>query len=113
MKKPYEEPKLRWQPIRSNCAVADVCWGHAASGKPFYYNTYGTGYVELIVTGKCKKGLSQPRLEFYPSTMSEEDRQLAEAEALEVWNQALAMAGNKPEPFTNSFFSSNPDPNWS
>ena len=112
MKKAYEEPKMCWQPIRSNRAVAEVCWGHASAGKAFYYNTFGTGYVKLYADGKCGGELVF-RKEFYPPTMSEADRQRAEEETDDVIAQAIANAGSKPNPYKNSVFSPNPDPNWS
>ena len=56
VKRAYEKPDMRWQPIRSSRAVAEVCWGHASSVRPFYYNTQGTGYAELYADGKCKAG---------------------------------------------------------
>ena len=112
MKKAYEEPKMCWQPIRSNRAVAEVCWGHATSGKAFYYNTYGTGYVKLYAEGSCKN-ITGFRKEFYPPTMSEEDRLRAEEETNRVIAQAQAAAGNKPSPYKNSVFSPDVDPSWS
>lgn len=112
MKKAYEKPKMCWQPIRSNRAVADVCWGYAASGKPFYYNTYGTGYVKLYAVGKCGGAITF-RKEFYPPTMSEEDHLRAQEETDRVIAQAIAQAGKKPQPYKNSLFSPDVDPSWS
>ena len=112
MKRAYESPKMCWQPIRSNRAVAEVCWGHASAGKPFYYNTYSTGYVKLYADGKCG-GEIVFRKEFYPPTMSEEDHLRAQEEVEKVIAQAVANAGRNPNPYKGSVFSPDVDPSWS
>lgn len=114
MKKAYESPKMYWQPIRSSCAIAEVCWGHASSVKPFYYNTKGTGYAELYADGRCKSGQITFRAEFYPDTMSDADRAAAQAEIDAVIARVIADLGNKnPAPYKNSVFSPSVDPSWS
>ena len=113
MKRAYEEPKMCWQPIRSSRAVAEVCWGHAVNQKPFYYNTFGTGYVELYAIGDKCKGNIEFVPEFYPPTMSEADRQRAQAEIDEVIRLAKTNAGNNPAPYKNSVFSPSVGGDWS
>lgn len=114
MKRAYEEPKMCWQPIRSSRAVAEVCWGHAASVRPFYYNTQGTGYAELYADGKCKAGQTTFRVEFYPPTMSDADRQRAQEEIDRVIANVLAELGNSnPSPYKGSVFSPSVGGDWS
>ena len=114
MKKEYESPRMNWQPIRSSRAVAEVCWGHASSVKPFYYNTKGTGYVELYADGKCKAGQITFRAEFVPETMSPEDRMAAQQEIDSVIARVLVELGdNNPSPYKNSVFAPTVDPSWS
>lgn len=114
MKKAYESPQMCWQPIRSSRAVAEVCWGHASSVKPFYYNTKGTGYAELYADGKCKSGQITFRVEFYPDTMSQQDRIAAQQEIDSVIARVIAELGNKnPSPYKNSVFSPSVGSDWS
>ncbi len=114
MKKVYESPKMYWQPIRSSRAVAEVCWGHASSVKPFYYNTQGTGYAELYADGKCKTGMITFRAEFMPESMSQEDRIAAQREIDAVIARVLAELGDSnPSPYKNSVFSPSVDSSWS
>ena len=114
MKRAYDSPKMFWQPIRSNRAVAEVCWGHAASVRPFYYNTQGTGYAELYADGRCKVGQITFRAEFYPDTMTQEDRDAAQREIDSVIARVIAELGNSnPSPYKNSVFSPSVDPSWS
>ena len=88
MKRKYNSPQMQWVPIRSNRAVADVCWAHAKNVKPFYYNTYGTGYAELYALGnKC-------------------DREVTIA-------QVVAEMPQKPTNYKGSPFVDNVNPEWS
>ena len=114
MKRAYEEPKMCWQPIRSSRAVANVCWGHASNHKPFYYNTKGTGYAALYADGKCKAGQTTFRVEFYPPTMSDADRQRAQEDIDRVIDQVLTQLGNSnPSPYKGSVFSPSVGSDWS
>ena len=114
MKRAYEKPDMRWQPIRSSRAVAEVCWGHASSVRPFYYNTKGTGYAELYADGKCKAGKITFRVEFYPDTMSDADRAAAQREIDQVIANVIASLGNaNPSPYKGSVFSPNVGSDWS
>ena len=114
MKREYEKPKLAWSPIRSGRAVAEVCWGHVSSGKPFYYNTYGTGYAELIATGSCKNTLGHTyEIKYYPEDMSLEDRAAADLDMQRVIAEIRQNPPDHPNPYKNSIFSAEPDSSWS
>ena len=113
MKRAYEKPDMRWQPICSSRAVAEVCWGHASSVRPFYYNTQGTGYAALYADGKCKSGVTF-RVEFYPDTMSAKDRERAQREIDQVIANVIASLGNSnPSPYKGSVFSPSVGSDWS
>ena len=114
MRKNYEKPKLVWSPIRSGRGIADVCWGHAQSGKPFYYNTYGAGYAELICKGSCKDTLGHVyTIKYYPENMSATDRASADADMQRVIAELRQNPPNHPNPYKNSIFSASPDSSWS
>ena len=114
MKRTYEKPNMCWQPIRSNRAVAAVCWGHANNHKPFYYNTYGTGYAELYAVGSsCDQDVTF-EIRYLPESMSAEERAMADADMQRVIAETIAKLGNgNANPFKNSPFSSDVDPSWS
>ena len=114
MRRNYEKPKLVWNPIRSGRGIAAVCWGHAQSGKPFYYNTYGTGYAELICKGSCKDTLGHVyTIKYYPEDMSTADRAAADADMQRVIAELRQNPPNAPNPYKDSIFTADPDPSWS
>ncbi len=113
MKRSYDSPEMRWVPIRSSHAVAEVCWGFAMNTKPFYYNTYGTGYAELYAVGnRCDSNITFD-IRYYPDTMSQEDRDKAVDELQHVIAVAKATSAKHPSPYKGSVFSPTLDPTWS
>ena len=114
MKRAYEKPNMCWQPIRSSRAVAEVCWGHASSVRPFYYNTQGTGYAELYAEGKCKAGQTTFTVKFHPDSMTDADRQKAMAEIESVIQNVMNSLGDSnPSPYKGSVFSPDVGSDWS
>lgn len=113
MKRKYNSPQMQWVPIRSNRAVADVCWAHAKNVKPFYYNTYGTGYAELYAVGnKCNREVTF-EIKYYPETMTAEEKAAADADMQHVIAQVVAEMPQKPTNYKGSPFVDNVNPEWS
>lgn len=113
MKRSYRSPEAFFVPIRSNSAVADVCWGYANNRKPFYYNTYGKGYAELYaVGGGCTKNV-EFKIVYMPEDMTAEEKAAADADMQRVIAQVIATMPNKPTPYKGSVFSPSVDPSWS
>ena len=115
MKRSYESPQMKWVPIRSGRAVADVCWAFANNNKPFYYNTYGYGYAELYAVGsKCTTD-AVFEIRYMPDDMSAQDKAAADEDMQRVIAQVKAeLAGqNKVTNYKGSPFVANPDPDWS
>ncbi len=115
MKRNYASPQMQWFPIYSSRAVADVCWAHANNRKPFYYNTYGTGYAELYAIGSsCNHGVEFD-INYIPESMSAEDKALADADMQAVIARVKAELGNtnNVNNYKGSPFASDVDPSWS
>ena len=113
MKRSYDSPQMNWIPIRSNRAVAEVCWAFAQNRKPVYYNTYGTGYAELYaVAGGCSDNIKFS-ITFHPETMSDADKAAAQEDMDAVLLQIQKNPPNNPKNYKGSNFSSNVDPSWS
>ena len=113
MKRNYESPQMCWVPICSSRAVADICWGFVNNQKRFYYNTFGTGYAELYVTGKkCDRNVRFVT-KYYPENMSEADRIKADQHMQQVIQETLDALPNNANPFKGSPFADSPDSSWS
>ena len=113
MKRSYDSPQMKWIPIRSNRAVADVCWAFANNKKPIYYNTYGTGYAELYAIGKgCSTSVTF-NITYYPENMSDADKAAAQADMDAVLRQYRDNPPNNVKNYKGSQFSSSVDPSWS
>ena len=113
MKRVYTSPEMHWTPICSSRAVADVCWGYANNHKPFYYNTYGTGYAELYAVGGACTREVQFEVKYYPENMSAAEKAAADEDMQRVIAQVMASMPNKPTPFKGSPFVTDPDTSWS
>ena len=113
MKRFYEKPTMHWNSIRSQRAIADVCWAYANNKQPFYYNTYGTGYAELYaVSGGCTRDVVFG-ITYMPESMSAEDRARADADMQRVIAEIRATMPNKPNNYKGSPFVAGPDSSWS
>ena len=100
-----------WTPVRSSDAVADVCWGYANNGKPFYYNTYGAGYAELYIGGqKCTE---QINFVIVYHNMTAETQEIAAADMERVIEQAKRESASNTNSFKGSPFSPDVGPTWS
>ena len=116
MKREYERPSLQWVAMRSNEAVADICWGYANNGKKFYHDIPGMGYaiIKISSSGGCKANLVFV-VEFSDGRqMSESERIAAQAYIDKVIAQAKAESGGgKASNYKGSPFSASPDYSWS
>ena len=113
MKRSYSSPQMQWVPIRSNRAVADVCWAYAKNTQPFYYNTYGTGYAELYAVGrKCDRDVFF-EIKYYPEDMTLEQKALADKDMQRVIAQVIASMPQKPTNYKGSPFVTDPGSDWS
>lgn len=104
---------MRWVPIRSSKAVAEVCWAHANNLKPFYYNTYGFGYAELYAIGNSCNDKITFEIRYVPETMTPEQRAIADADMQAVLARVMATVIKNPNNYKGSIFSPDVDPSWS
>ena len=113
MKRFYDSPQMRWVPIHSSRAVADVCWAYANNTKPFYYNTYGKGYAELFaVGGGCTRDVVF-EIKYQPEDMSAAEKALADADMQKVIARVKAEMPQKPTNYKGSVFSTDIGTDWS
>lgn len=47
----YESPRMDFEELAANEAVAGVCWGHHGDGKNMYTDIHGTGWVSFQIGG--------------------------------------------------------------
>ena len=116
MKREYVSPSMQWVAMRSNEAVADICWGYANNGKKFYHDIPGMGYAIIKITssGGCKANLVFV-VEFSDGTqMTPTEKATAQAYIDKVIAQAKAQSGGgNASNYKGSPFSASPDTSWS
>lgn len=61
VKETYESPRMSFEEVKVDEAVANTCWGHHSSGKTLFadYNGSGGGYTSFqIANGSCELNLT-------------------------------------------------------
>ena len=115
MKNEYVKPSMQWVPMRSNDAVADVCWAYAKNGKDFYHDIPGYGHAILRITsnGGCNGGVLFA-VEFSDPNMTSAQIASAKAYMDKVIAQAKAESGGgKATSYKGSPFEGSVSPSWS
>lgn len=59
VKETYESPKMTFEEVMADEAVANTCWGHHSSGKVQYADIPGAGFMSFqIENGSCALNLT-------------------------------------------------------
>ncbi len=106
----YERPSVKFVETLPSHSIADICWAYGANGKKFYYNSPGTGYVELKLNVKGSCDIVTPN----DVTIVYLNGAQPSAELIADLAAAMATAGgNSAEPFKGSPFEKSPSSSWS
>ena len=116
MRRKYEKIEFHLVPLYANRAVAAVCWAHASSGKPMYFDISGSGYAEIIINSygqSCSSDITVD-VTFSNPNFTEEQKAYYISEVQAAIARAHAMGGNHMPPFKNNdMFFPSPSPSWS
>ena len=116
MKRKYEKPHLQWVAMQSNEPVADICWGYANNGQPFYHDIPGLGYaiLEIVSQGGCKADLVFVVEFSNGDQMTATERAAAQAYIDKAIAKAKAESGSgNTSSYKGSPFVADPSPSWS
>ncbi len=99
MKETYVSPKMDFEEVMVDNAVANICWGHHASGSTLYadYNGKGGGYASFrIENGSCDLNLIDV---MYYTAEEPNGRDATSDEKASLYDYLVKKGGNKGQSF--------------
>lgn len=113
--KEYSSPKIEFKNLKLRESISDICWGQVGSGKNYYYDTDGIGWIKFTVSQKNCNGsadsISLSSVLYENPTGGTSNESAAIDQFMKQWDIWTSPEFNS-SPFKNSPISDKPD-GWS